>query len=42
MEALTQVKNYISYIKFSNILQNKQKAAKDSMVISRDPQIHVR
>ena len=41
MEALTQVNNYISYTKLSNILQNKQTAAEDSMVISSDPHIHL-
>jgi len=41
MEALAQVNNYISYIKPSTILQNKQKAVEDSMVFSRDPHIHM-
>lgn len=41
METLTQVKNYISYIKLSNILQIKQKSAEDNVVISRDPHVHL-
>jgi hypothetical protein len=41
MEELTQVKDCISYIKLSNILQNKQKAADDNMLISRVPQFHL-
>lgn len=41
MEEMTLVKNYISYIKLSIILQNKQKTAEGNMLISRDPQFHL-